>query len=118
VIVDGQSYGEEYIHGFVNVVSNHTIEAVFEKLKYEIKVEVLGNGHVEPGGPVLVEFNDNKSFNFIPDEGFDVSEVFIDVYKRQGKIYSYTFTKVNNTHNIKVIFAKKTKEYKIVLKSW
>ena len=115
VIVDGQSYGEEYIHGFVNVVSNHTIEAVFEKLKYEIKVEVLGNGHVEPGGPVLVEFNDNKSFNFIPDEGFDVSEVFIDGIS-VGKIYSYTFTKVNNTHNMKVIFAKKTKEYKIVLK--
>ncbi|MBB3696903.1 T9SS type A sorting domain-containing protein [Flammeovirga yaeyamensis] len=79
--------------------------AVFGATQYEIDVEHSENGKVVPGSTV-VNHLDDITFQFIPDEGYDVDYAIINNDTIRG-IYEYTFQAVTHGHVIFVQF----KEY-------
>jgi hypothetical protein len=60
-------------------------------------------GVINPSGPVSVNAGSNKTFQFIPDDGYRVLDVIVDG-SSVGRSTSYTFTNVSSNHTISVTF--------------
>ena len=61
-------------------------------------------GIITPSGAVSVNAGSDKTFQFIPDSGYEVSDVTVDG-SSVGSNTSYTFTNVSANHTIRVTFA-------------
>jgi hypothetical protein len=60
-------------------------------------------GSIDPSGAVQVSAGSNKTFQFIPDAGYEVLDVTVDG-SSVGSNTSYTFTNVSSNHTITVTF--------------
>jgi len=60
-------------------------------------------GSIDPSGAVQVSAGSNKTFQFIPDAGYEVLDVIVDG-SSVGKRTSYTFPNVSSNHTIMVTF--------------
>jgi large repetitive protein len=65
------------------------------------------NGTVDPAGSVEVDFDADRTFTFIPDEGYRVAEVWVDD-QSQGAVDQYTFIGVKADHTIHAEFEPAT----------
>ncbi|MFC1857340.1 PKD domain-containing protein [Thermodesulfobacteriota bacterium] len=103
LVVDGVSKGKTSSYMFENVSSDHTIEVSFSIKQYSIHASSGENGTIEPSGLVVVNYGSDQMFVFIPDEGYQIKEVLVDS-ENQGTPSSYTFTQINQDHDIAVNF--------------
>ncbi len=78
LLVDGESVDVDESYTFVNVAANHTIVASFEVYKHIVTATAGENGAVSPAGETVVDEGANVELQFLPDEGYWVSEVVVD----------------------------------------
>jgi len=73
---------------------------------YSITATAEGAGTISPEGAIQVEAGNNLTITFTPEEGYMVAAVWVDGALVPGseKSTSYTFTNIERSHDIKVIF--------------
>ena len=108
VKVDGVSVGTPSEYTFEKVITNHTIEAVFEPYtssttSYAITATAGAGGSISPSGSVRVNRGSDKTFSMKADEGYEIADVLVDG-KSVGAVSSYTFKNVQEKHTISVTF--------------
>ncbi|NLR94074.1 InlB B-repeat-containing protein [Flammeovirga agarivorans] len=103
VQVDGESKGSVTTYTFENVESNHSIEAIYNKVHYITVIEPT-NGEITPSSMYVVE-GQNQTFVFTPNEGYIVSEILVNG-EDMGSLESYTFKEVSASNSLEVIFIK------------
>jgi len=114
VKVDGFSAGTVSSYTFQNVTANHTIEATFEINTYTINASVGEGGFINPSGTITINYNESKTFQITPKQGYEIKDVLVDG-KSVGSVASYTFTNVISNHLIQASFVKKSISITIVL---
>jgi len=104
VLVDGVSIGVTNGYTFRNVITNHTLDVVFDINGYVLTPEAGENGIIIPSDPAVVEYGGNQRFIFEPSDGYEVLEVFVDGVS-QGEIYEYLFDMVTTNHMVYALFS-------------
>ncbi|MGC9342375.1 MAG: SGNH/GDSL hydrolase family protein [Bacteroidales bacterium] len=107
VMVDGVSQGDISSYTFSGVTEDHSIEASFKILSYEITTSITGSGSINPQGPVTVEHGSDQTFSFTPDENYQIGDVLVDGVS-VGQVSVYTLSDISSDHSIEVIFELKT----------
>ncbi|MBO5021931.1 MAG: InlB B-repeat-containing protein [Clostridia bacterium] len=112
ILVDGialspEEMADAFANGytFTNVQGIHSIKAVYEIDAFTISVTATGFGSVSPAGEQIVEWSSNKTFTFMPNEGYKIKEIIVDG-QNKGAISSYTFTNVKENHTIEAVFER------------
>lgn len=85
------------------VTSNRNLVANFAQNTHTIQASAGANGIITPSGSITVAHGANQSFAMIPNEGYEVQDVYIDG-NSVGPMTSYTFTNVTADHYIHVTF--------------
>ena len=104
VKVDGVSIGAVATYTFVDVASNHAIEATFAINQYSITATAGSNGTIAPLGQTAVDYNGSQTFTITPDAGYHTLDVKVDGVSA-GAVASYTFNNVTSDHTIEATFA-------------
>jgi FOG: WD40-like repeat len=120
VLVDGKSVGPVTTYTFENTTSDHTIEAVFEKIIPVITISYGENGKVDPSGQITVNYGTSETFTITPKTGYHVSDVKLDgnsvlnaLVDNHDGTFSYTLSNITDNHTIDVSFA--INKYKITI---
>lgn len=108
VMVDGESLGALDTFTFVHVFQSHSILASFEINTYTITALAGENGSIEPSGEILVTHGSDTLFTFLPDEGFEVFNVWVNG-DSLGPMNEYLFENVKADQTIEVAFDVYTK---------
>jgi predicted ester cyclase len=103
VLVDGNSVGIVDQYEFAFIEDDHTIVVQFEINTYTITATAGDHGSIDPDGQIVIDWGEDATFTFEPDEEFMVDEVFVDG-ESIGYAESYTFENVTNDHEIQVTF--------------
>ncbi|MBF0451444.1 MAG: tandem-95 repeat protein [Candidatus Magnetomorum sp.] len=88
------------------VSQDYTIQAFFELDQYTINARSGENGLVSPTGSINVLGRESMTCLFIPEPGYEVSQVMVDS-KNVGRLLTYTFDTIIKNHTIVVNFIKK-----------
>jgi len=112
VFIDGVNNPEAVANGFytfVNVTTNHIIHVAFvsdSTTNHIITALTGGNGTITPSGNVSVAHGANQTFNFTPNSGYHIENVFIDGVNNPEAVTNgyYTFVNVTDNHSIFVVF--------------
>jgi len=106
VKVDGASVGISSTFLFTNVTEDHTIEAVFEPLKFTIKATALSGGAIGFNRDTTVytlNYGDSIRLSINPDPGYRIKDVKVDGAS-VGAVSTYTFTNITANHTIEASF--------------
>jgi hypothetical protein len=103
VVIDGISVGPVASYTFTNVISNHSIQAIFEIDDLTILAVAGPNGTINPSGTVYVGYDGSQTFTFTPAPGYHIADVRVDG-NTVGAQNSYTFSHVTKGHTIDVTF--------------
>ena len=105
VFIDGVYSGAIEDYTFSNVTGNHTLSATFARDSYTITATAGEGGGITPAGATEVLCSGSQNYTFTPDDCYHIDSVFIDgVYS--GAISSYTFSDINENHNVSATFAR------------
>jgi len=107
VKVDGVSVGAVSTYAFTNVTSDHTIEAIFEPISYNISATSFSGGSISPSGTITVNPGESKTFTITPNTGYRVKVVLVDGVS-VGAVSTYTFDNVTQDHTIEAQFEPTT----------
>ncbi len=107
VLVNGTSIGAVSAYTFENVITDHTIEAVFDMKKYTVTATAGNGGIITPSGQITVMHGESSSFTITPDTGFEIEDVIVDGMS-VGVISAYTFNNVTSDRSIEARFIRKT----------
>jgi len=88
------------------VSQDYTINAFFELDQYTIRSSSGENGQISPTGTIDVLGRETLTYQFIPEPGYEVSQVLVDS-KNLGRLLVYSFDTIITDHNIHVDFIKK-----------
>ena len=78
---------------------------IYHTRSYSITVSGTTGGKLSPAGNAVVVAGNSMTYKFTPDDGYVISKVIVDG-KDVGRVSSYTFSKVNANHTLKVVFEK------------
>lgn len=78
VNIDRVSSGPLSSFTFQEITANHSIEATFTLLTYNITIESTGGGSVSPAGPLEISHGSGIEVTFSPDPGYKVSDVKVN----------------------------------------
>ncbi|HOK17094.1 MAG TPA: C25 family cysteine peptidase, partial [Defluviitoga tunisiensis] len=106
VLVDGISVGPVSSYTFTNIQADHKIEAIFEKIQFQIIASSTTGGTISPSGEVLIDCGSSQSFRITPDSNYYIKDVLVDGIS-VGPVGSYTFTNIQADHKIEAVFEKK-----------
>ncbi len=104
VLVDSVSVGVTGTWTFTGVNANHTIDAVFDTLRYTITATAGPNGAITPAGPVVVTHGAGRTFLVDPDSGYHLDSLLIDGVPVDST-GSFTFVNVTADHDIAASFS-------------
>jgi len=107
VLVDGVSNGTISSYTFSNVVTDHTISAVFAIDTYTITASAGANGTVTPAGVTTVNYGATPSYTITPNTGYHIVDVFVNGTS-VGAVTSYVFPAVTTPQTISATFAINT----------
>ncbi|GHV67908.1 hypothetical protein FACS1894199_14280 [Bacteroidia bacterium] len=94
---------------FSSVTANHTIAVSFKPIpQYIVKASAGNNGSISPNGDTSIYRNSNLTYTFIPNDGYEIENVFVDGVNNAAAISNgiYTFSNVTEDHTISVSFKK------------
>jgi hypothetical protein len=111
VYIDGALVPGAVISGsyvFNNISASHTVHVVFEMENVYIEAGSGPNGTIAPSGTVAVLYGHDQHFDFIPENGYVVDQVFVDnVEAPIGVTFGYyKFENVVEPHTIFVTFKR------------
>ncbi len=97
-----------YTYSFDNIDSNHEIYAEFDKIKFNISINIEGNGTITSlQDRTSAEYGDNRLFTINTDfENYDV-EVFVNDVKIETSNNQFTISNIEEDIEIDVRFFKK-----------
>ncbi len=104
VLVDSVSVGATNSYAFTGVTADHTIEAIFDTLRYTITATAGPNGAITPAGPVSVNYGAARTFLVDPDSGYHLDSLLVDGVPVDS-VTSYTFENVTADHDIDAYFS-------------
>ncbi len=117
ITVDGSDLNLSNFSGtysFENVTSDHSIDVVFQKITHNISVIQVNNGEIRINNSVagdLTEVDDgsNLTVTFVPDNGYEITNVYIDglANAAAASLGSYTFTNIQTSHSVTASFTIK-----------
>ena len=95
---------------FPNVTSNHTVKVIFKLEEFNILATAGTNGAITPSGNQAVPYGTNKHFDFAPNTGYTVDQVFINNVANPAAAAAgyYDFVNVTENQTIHVTFKKAT----------
>lgn len=105
---------------FTNVQANHDIDVYFSDdpvITHDVTASSGDNGSISPEGVVHVREGYTRRFDFIPDEGYEVDQVFVDgveITNLATKEY-YNIADVTEDHTIHVTFKKLPVQYDVTV---
>ncbi len=102
VLVDGISMGALPAYDFIDVVADHTIEAIFIS-DHTITATAGMGGTISPAGTMTVEDGKDQSFTIAAVTGYTIKDVLVDGVS-VGKVAAYTFKGVVADHTIHADF--------------
>ncbi len=105
VAVEGGSYR------FTNIRANHTIHVTYKEqgtpaAYHTITATAGAGGKISPSGSMRIVEGGDADFYFIPDEGYEVSEVLVDAEAVRITGNVYRFESVSAEHTVHVSFRK------------
>jgi len=106
VLVNGDSVGAMSNYTFTNVTQNQNISAKFKPgvtPQYTIRATSGDHGRIYPNGDVLVNGGSSKTFEMIPDDGYEVDNLLMDGTSLGAKT-THTLTNVSDDHTIHISF--------------
>jgi hypothetical protein len=91
---------------FINLLQNHTIKVVFKLKEFTINATAGTHGSITPSGSITVAYGSTPHFAFIPAQGYEVDEVFVDNVSIPSAAAAgyYDFPPINANHSIYVTF--------------
>jgi hypothetical protein len=97
------------MHRFLNVTSNHTLHVIFKKDINTITASATQGGFINPMGVINVSNGENKTFNYAPEQGYQLVRVLIDGINDPTAVQNgfHTFFNVSDDHTIAAQFEKK-----------
>lgn len=78
-------------------------------VNYDITATANRGGSISPSGTVKVASGGDKTFTFLPKDGYELTDVLVDG-ESIGVVDSYTFRNVKEDHRIKAIFTIEDEE--------
>ncbi len=102
-VVNGTNAGSTNPYPFNNVITDHTITAVYTQDTYNITASAGDNGSISPSGVTSVDCGDDQTYTITADPGYAVADVLVDGVS-EGAISSYTFNNITAAHTISVSF--------------
>jgi hypothetical protein len=113
VTVDNVSVGAVSTYTFVEgITADRTIAATFTDLQYTITAIAGDGGAISSPGETQVAYNTNKTYTITPNEGYEVTNVYVDGAS-VGAVTTYTFNNVQADHTIFAAFG--VKQYTITV---
>ena len=106
VTIDGENVQSAVVDGeytFVNVTAVHTIHAEFAINTYTIVAYAQG-GTITPSGTITVNHGDNLTFEFEPDEEYELLNFLVDNVAQQIDGNTFTFDSIAADHAVVAIF--------------
>ncbi len=103
VIVDEVSMGRISSYTFSNITDNHSIAASFSHFTYTITGSAGPGGYISPPGEIIVNYGDDVTFTFKPEDGFLLSDVQVDDVSA-GMVPTFNFKKIVSSHKISATF--------------
>ena len=97
---------DQLLYTIPAITEDYTIHATFVLDEYIIDAKAGGSGQISPTGRQTCVGNQDQTFWFIPDSGYEVSRVMIDGINF-GRFSSYTFKRIVENHTIYVEYIKK-----------
>ena len=80
-----------------------------ETVNYTITATAGANGSIDPQGNITVEKGKDIAFTFKPNNGYQVSKVYVDGRETPIAANSFSFKKVNANHTLSVTFEQAKK---------
>ena len=80
-----------------------------ETVNYTITATAGANGSIDPQGNITVEKGNDIAFTFKPNNGYQVSKVYVDGRETPIAANSFSFKKVNANHTLSVTFEQAKK---------
>ncbi|KPA10127.1 Peptidase C13, legumain [Candidatus Magnetomorum sp. HK-1] len=71
---------------------------------YEIQASSGLHGRIIPQGNISVQMGDDQGFQFKPDTGYAIDQIFVDNKAIQEILPEYIFDNINDNHQIKVTY--------------
>jgi hypothetical protein len=107
IVTDLNTIINEGGYRFTNVIEDHVLTVIFERIVQKVIVSSEGNGTVSPGTSEI-EWKGRMDFEFRPMDGHYVKEVLVDgkADEEARMNGSVTFEMVRSEHTLHVIFAK------------
>lgn len=102
--VDGGSYVLADSYTFSNVTANHSIIAKFGPAWKVISTSGV-NGSIVPAGNVFVCNGHDKTFTFLPNEGYQVHSRIVDGVETVSSNTSFTMSAMSGNRSIAVTFS-------------
>jgi hypothetical protein len=90
---------------FSNVTVNHSINAAFVPITYQITAAVTaGNGTISSPGVVAINAGGSRTYTITPASGFSIQAVTVDNVPVIPATTTYTFSNVTVNHSINAAF--------------
>ncbi len=121
VYIDGVLNEEAKTAGsytFTDVQAEHSISVYYSEdpvITHDITATSSENGRISPEGVIHAREGSTQRFDFIPDEGYEVDQVFVDgveITNLSTKEYYY-IADITETHTIHVTFKKAPVQYTV-----
>ncbi len=105
--VDGSYVRASMSYTFEDIITDHTIEAIFTNDKHIISASAAENGIIEPSGSIYIAHGANQTFTIAPNPEYDIADVKVDGVS-VGADTTYTFISVTDAHSIEATFTRMT----------
>lgn len=103
VLVDDRSIGPVGSYTFSNVVSIHSIIAVFKIDTNDISSSADAGGSISPSGTVVADWGSSQTFKITANSGYHIADIKVNGVS-VGPIDTYTLTNVTSSSTISASF--------------
>jgi hypothetical protein len=103
VLVDDRSVGAVTSYTFTNVVSIHSIVAVFKIDTNDISSSAGGGGSISPSGTIAADWGSSQTFTITANSGYHISDVKVNGLS-VGAVDTYTLANITSASTITANF--------------
>ena len=114
ILIDGVEQEITNSYTFEDVNENHSIELISTPVYFTITSSSSEGGTIYPPENINVQQGHSQTFNFFPNENYEVSRVLVDGIEIDNKS-AYTFNNVSDNHTIHVEYSYIPKIFELII---